>query len=526
MKILSINYSHDASVSVIKNGDLSFYRMEERLNRIKHSSFPYYCLLEAKKIYKKFDFFVINGLHLNEPYLKISYWIDFLKKLNCGLCDDNYVVEHEHHHINHARTSFYHSGFDEALCVVLDGAGNIFQSITYEGIQCRELESVFYLKKPNNFQLIFKRFFTGTGMKDSNHYRQCDGIKDQIKTVQNQIIDVELSSEYSVGWDYEKCNRIIGFGDYDSGKSMGLSQCYGYEDFIDLEWHSKAKICNETQKHTLKKSVNIIQRFLKESPTKNLIITGGYGLNCVSNYEYLKKLDANIFVDPLCDDGSISIGAGFFHYFEKTKNYKNLKLTNLYFGYEETNYDLTDLISKDTDSKEVAKFLSEGKIIAMFQGKSECGPRALGNRSILFDPRNINGKNILNKLKKRESFRPFGATILEEFCQKWFDMRGMKSSPFMLYAVKVIPSFESKIPAVLHVDKTSRIQTINELQNKNFYNLIFDFYKITNIPMILNTSFNIKGEPIVETFKDALDVFFNSNIDALYLPEISKVILK
>lgn len=526
MKILSLNYSHDASVSIIENGILSFYRMEERLNHIKHSSFPYYSLLEAKRIYKEFDFFVINGLHLNETYLKVSYWIDFLKKLDCGLNENNYIVEHEHHHLNHARTSFYHSGFDEALCIVLDGAGNIFQSTVYEGIQCRELESVFYIKKPNNFQLIFKRFFTGTGMRDSNHYRHCNGIENKIKTIEGKIIDVEISSEFSVGWDYEECNRIVGFGDYDSGKSMGLSQCYGHEDCIDSEWHLKAKICNKTQNHTLKKSISIIQRFLKESPTKNLIITGGYGLNCVSNYEYLKELDVNIFIDPLCDDGSISIGAGFFHYFEKTKDYKNLKLNNVYFGHQETHYDLKNLISKNTNSKEVAKFLSEGKIISIFQGKSECGPRALGNRSILFDPRNINGKDILNTLKKRESFRPFGATVLEKFCDEWFDMRGMKSSPFMLYAMKVIPNFESKIPSVLHVDKTSRIQTINEIQNKNFYDLIFNFYELTNVPMILNTSFNIKNKPIVETFNDALNVFFNSNIDALYLPEINKVIFK
>jgi carbamoyltransferase len=524
MKVLSINFSHDASVSVILDGELVFYRMEERLVRKKHSSFPFYSLLEAKKNYDNFDLFVINGLHSGDNiFLHTNYWINFIKNLDCGATDDNVIVECQHHHLNHARTSFYNSGFEEALCIVLDGAGNIFENVFYDEVQCREMESIFYATKPNKFDLIYKRFFTGTGI---NNYKNCKGIWGQIKDCGDNLVNVEFSSNYSVGWKYEDCNRLIGFGDYDSGKSMGLSQCYGYESDIDNFWHEKAKICNNTQKNTFLQSLNLIETHLKLIKTKNLVISGGYGLNCVSNYEYLNQLDVNIFIDPLCDDSSISIGAGFFHYFETTKDFKNVKLKNVYLGYEEIEYDLSELNFEDCDDEKISDLLIDQKIIALFQGKSECGPRALGNRSILFDPRNPNGKDILNSVKKRESFRPFGATILEEHCQEWFDLRGMESSPFMLYAVKCKEHMRSKIPAVLHVDGTSRIQTINSIQNENFYNLINKFSQKTKIPMLLNTSFNIKGEPIVETFDDAINVFLNSKIDALYLPEISKIILK
>jgi len=295
---------------------------------------------------------------------------------------------------------------------------------------------------------------------------------------------------------------------------------------IDKEWHEKSKLCFDVQRNTLHRSLYLIGKYLNKYNTKNIVISGGYGLNCVSNHEYLKKLDANIFIDPTCDDCGISIGAGLYHYYEKTGDYKNIPLNNVYFGYEEDDYNLDGLNSKEVSEDFVVELLREQNIIALFQGKSEIGARALGNRSIIFDPRNPYGKDIMNNLKKRESFRPFGATILEDKSKEWFDMINLESSPFMLYAVKCHDNKMDKIPAVLHVDGTSRIQTLTKKQNPNFYSLIEKFYKKTNVPMLLNTSFNLNGEPIVETFEDSLKTFFNSKIDFLYLPEIKRIILK
>lgn len=165
----------------------------------------------------------------------------------------------------------------------------------------------------------------------------------------------------------------------------------------------------------------------------------------------------------------------------------------------------------------VLEALLNQKIVALFQGSSEAGPRALGNRSILFDPRVKNGKDMVNKVKKREYFRPFGCSVLLEKCHDWFEMDKLLESPFMMYAVPCRKNKVFKIPSVLHVDNTCRLQTVTENQNKILYWLLKDFNQKTNVPMLLNTSFNLAGEPLVQTKKDALQTFEKSKIDLLWI---------
>jgi carbamoyltransferase len=183
-------------------------------------------------------------------------------------------------------------------------------------------------------------------------------------------------------------------------------------------------------------------------------------------------------------------------------------------------------IIEDIEIDAVVNFILNQKIGAIFQGRSECGPRSLGNRSIIFDPRISNGKDIVNTIKKREKFRPFAATVLEEECHKWFDMIGVQSSPFMTFAFNIFDDKKHMVPSIVHVDNTCRIQTINKTQNKNYYNLIDLFFKKTQIPMILNTSFNIAGDPIVETPDDAIRTLYYSNLDYVYFPELNFLITK
>jgi carbamoyltransferase len=159
----------------------------------------------------------------------------------------------------------------------------------------------------------------------------------------------------------------------------------------------------------------------------------------------------------------------------------------------------------------------------MFQGRSENGPRALGNRSILFDPTFEDGKDFVNQVKHREYFRPFAATVLAEKADEWFDLRGMKESPSMMYAVNCQKGVAEKVPSVIHVDGTCRIQTVTKEQNENFYNLIKAFEKKKKVPMLFNTSFNLGGDPLVETLEDALDTLKRSQIEYLYLPEYGKM---
>jgi len=160
------------------------------------------------------------------------------------------------------------------------------------------------------------------------------------------------------------------------------------------------------------------------------------------------------------------------------------------------------------------------KVIAIFQGRSEAGPRALGNRSILYDPRDPMGKDRVNKIKHREAFRPFAGTVLKEHANKYFDMAGLDESPFMTFAVDMREDWVDNLPAINHVDNTCRVQTVTREQNQHFYDLITEFEKITSLPILLNTSFNLAGEPMVETPEDAIRTLENSELDYIYFPEI------
>ena len=172
------------------------------------------------------------------------------------------------------------------------------------------------------------------------------------------------------------------------------------------------------------------------------------------------------------------------------------------------------------NKNEAVEQILNQQVVAIFQNSSEYGPRGLGNRSLLFDPRNKNGKDIVNKIKKREWFRPFAGTVLLEHAHEWFDMGTIKESPYMSYAIPVKEEKKSVIPAITHVDGTCRIQTVTQEQNKNFYELIKEFYKKTEVPILFNTSFNLAGEPLVETLDDARSTIERSDLEYIYLPDL------
>ena len=199
----------------------------------------------------------------------------------------------------------------------------------------------------------------------------------------------------------------------------------------------------------------------------------------------------------------------------------------LYLGpkYDYTNDDITSVAAKynaevtDATHADVIELITSKNIVANFQGRSENGPRALGNRSLMFDPTFKDGKDFVNEIKHREYFRPFAGSILAEDAHEWFDLRGMEDAPTMMYAVKCQPGVEEKIPAIIHVDGTCRIQTVTREQNPHYYDIIKAFKEKTGCPIIFNTSFNLGGEPLVETLDDALRTLQSSRIEYLYLPE-------
>ncbi len=218
----------------------------------------------------------------------------------------------------------------------------------------------------------------------------------------------------------------------------------------------------------------------------------------------------------------------------KQKEYYELKpQETIYYGPQYNPQSYEHYINSLNDSRievasatydDVARIIRDGNIVTIFQGKSEGGPRALGNRSILFDPTIKNGKDLINEVKHREFFRPFACSILKEKVHDWFDLAGMDDTPHMMYAVECKPGVEEKIPSVIHVDGTCRIQTVDKDHNEHYYNLISAFEKLSDTPILFNTSFNLGGQPLVETIEDAMETLGYSDINYMYLPEIGKLV--
>ena len=295
----------------------------------------------------------------------------------------------------------------------------------------------------------------------------------------------------------------------------------------DLAW----QIQNDTQEEIAK----LIEKSMDLTGLNKICIAGGYGLNCVTNYFIKKKFpNIEIYHEPIAHDGGTAIGAAKIQYHSLKNNFSKKKQTSIYLGPKYSIKQLKTSIKSynnmfniyDIKPKNVAKLISENNIVTIFQGRSEAGPRALGNRSILYNPTDPNGKDFVNKVKKREWFRPFAGTVLLEKANEWFDMAGLEESPFMMYAMDVWPDKQETIKAITHVDGTCRIQTVTEEQNPHYYKLIQEFEKITGVPILFNTSFNLAGDPLVETIEDALETMIKSEMKYMYVPELNYLLEK
>jgi len=279
---------------------------------------------------------------------------------------------------------------------------------------------------------------------------------------------------------------------------------------------------------TLNNSVlHTLRHYQSETGMTNLTMAGGVALNCTLNGVIARSgLFNNIFIQPASSDEGGSVGAALHAYYKTNEKASNSRTVwnHTYFGPEYSEDDILAALDSYKDKiiwskpdnicKTTASLIAQGKVIGWFQGRMEFGPRALGNRSILADPRNPEMKDIINdKVKRRESFRPFAPAVLEKDAKDYFDMTGLSESLFMLFTVPVKKDKYNIIPAVTHVDGTTRVQTVSFKTNPLFWNLINEFKTLTGLAVILNTSFNVKNEPIVCSPKDALTCFLSTNID-------------
>ena len=568
--ICSISRGHNASTTLMIDGKVIFYLEEERLSRFKRDGTP---LLGMAKVYEyvdHIDHLVVCHTHRGAPTVD---WTteDLYKSWMRKLCKRKHgykvtFIDSIHHEM-HSDIAFINSGFDSAASVIADGAGSFLNIEAFDNT-IYEFESIYHVKKGLNTKTVYKHY----GTDEPCGYMLLDADNP----------DIILTEFPGIVKEYEAITRYCGFNSIEAGKTMGLSPygqpnpdippmfvngfgnrnlfkpnypngAYVVEDrykIIRDDYHAhngevdtgeytqvQKDLAYAIQKESEDQMCALIQKAHEKTGETNIVICGGYGLNCVANYKFKQRFpNLNIYVEPISHDGGTSMGGAYHVYYN---DYVRPGLeTNLveppktiYYGpqYDPDTY--LDYIheypsAKVTDASydSVARLIREGNIVTIFQGRSEAGPRALGNRSILFDPTIKDGKDIVNKVKRREFFRPFACSILAETVHDWFDLAGMDESPSMMYAVDALPGVDEKIPSVIHVDGTCRIQTVTKEQNEHYYNLISAFEKLSNVPILFNTSFNLGGDPLVEDIDDALDTLSTSDINYMYLPEIQKLI--
>ena len=553
--IVSVARGHNGSTTLLVDGEVVFYLEEERLSRFKYDGSPLLGLQKVFDYVDHIDHLVVCHTHRAGPTLDWSGedmyqgWVRKLAKKKFEF--ETHFIDVVHHEM-HAACGFYNSGFESAACVIADGAGSFLQSEQVPDTMY-EFETIFKASYPGNFDTVFKHI----GTKSAIGFHE----------VEDNVFITEYPGHTKM---YEAVTQYCGFPAIEAGKLMGLAPYgspneelpsffngeWGNRDIIvptypnaaainverfdilkqDTKMHKQGEytqiqkdLAYKIQEETSERMCQLIEKAVDLTGEKNIIICGGYGLNCVANYKYWQRFpDLNIYCEPISHDGGTSIGGAkyMYHKLEETKTPK--KQESVYYGpqYNPVEYedDLTGLQVTDTSYDKIAELIREGNIVTMYQGRSEGGPRALGNRSILFDPTIKDGKDHVNAVKRREWFRPFACSIKKEKVHDWFDLAGRDETPHMMYAVKCLEGVEDKIPSVIHVDGTCRIQTVTPEQNKHYYNLIDAFEKISGVPILFNTSFNLGGDPLVETIEDAVKTLKNSDIEYMYLPEIQKLV--
>lgn len=551
MIIVGVNRSkHDGSVCLMKNNEVIFHIHSERLSNIKHDSFVFSALNKIKDYTDHIDILALSGTYETIPYDKLKIqdaYTAAVMGLGKTFVDHDFIIYDmwNNHHEIHAATAFYNSGFNSALCIVKDGAGSKF--FINDELSADEITTSFIASYPNNFLLLDKQLSNINNILPKNNIFQ----------IEHNAVIVNSCSD---GAAYESTALGMGMKCFDSGKVMGMS-AYGkpnknfnnlyvngypnseiffgnfdekqqiYKVNLPEDFESRADFSYSLQKSMEKNVLNYILLMLEKSGEKNLCLSGGLFLNCLSNYNILKNIpkDVKIYIEPMSDDAGNGYGAAKYAYYLHSQSKEIKKQNTIYYGFK-YNYTLKNLknekLIKNVKPEFVAKLISEKNIVALYQGRSEAGPRALGNRSILYDPRDINGKDHVNIVKKREWYRPFAGTVLKEYAKDWFDLQTLEESKFMMFAVQVLKNKQDLIPAITHIDGSCRVQTIDRIDNKHYYDLIKAFYNITSVPILFNTSFNLAGNSIAETLEDALWTLHNSEINYLYLPELSVLVYK
>ncbi len=579
IKIIGIScFYHDSAVSLVEDGKVEFAIQEERLTRLKHDkSFPKYGLKNCLKYLnikpEEIDYVVFydkpllkferlietsltffpKGLNLFKNYFPI--WIKekvFIKQIIFNelqlLGFDKKLkkkIFFSNHHLSHAASAFYPSIFNDSAIITLDGVGewNTSSIALGKGNKITTLKTIDY---PHSLGLLYSAFTQLLGFKvNSDEYKMMGlapyGNPVYLDLIENEILQSNQDGSFFLNQDYFSFNY----------KEMMISEKFNNlfkiekRNMKDKITQKHADIASSIQKVLEKIILKIVFHARNITNQNNLCLAGGVALNCVANGVLQKeKVFEKIWIQPAATDSGGSLGAALSFYYDglnqKRIVYKNEESMNYgYLGQEFSDIEVENSLKnfkinyrKLTDKELInftSKMILKNKYFGWFQGRSEFGPRALGCRSILANPISPNTQKDLNlKIKFRESFRPFAPIILEEELSRLFDQND--PSPYMLFVYKInkkispiqsginsINEIRSELPAITHVDYSARIQTINEKSNLKMFNLLKKYKELTGYGVLVNTSFNVSDEPIVNSPYDAIKCFFESGLDFLVI---------
>src|SRR3989344_5390579 len=554
-------FYHDSAAALLSNGKILAAAEEERFTRKKHdNSFPFssinYCLAQAgidindvkyvtyyEKPLKKFD--RITQMFLDTyPFSYIPFWQSFpsliTDKLNVKSIIRNKLkfkgkILFIPHHEAHAASCFLVSPFKKSAILTVDGVGEWQTTGLYLGIG-NEIIPLKQINFPNSLGLLYSTFTAFLGFRVNEDEYKIMGLsaygKPEYKNKIYKLIKVKDDGSFLLDMSHFSFREDFQMWNEKFEKLFGKARLPN-DPVLERHKNLAASIQAVTEDIYFK----IINYLHSVTKTSNLCMSGGVALNALANGKiYGKTPFKNIYVFGAAGDSGAALGTALFTYYQIVNNKKRNSINSLCLGssfekksiekaLKEKNLTYKQFNNENELLKTIAKLLSENKIIGWCYGKMEFGPRALGARSILANPKPRYMKEEVNKIKIREQFRPFAGSILQEKVHEFFEVPEKNHlSPFMVFCFKVKKEKRKDLAAIVHNDNTCRIQNVSK-ENDRYYKLIQKFYELTGVPCILNTSFNLKGEPIVETPKQAIEDFLKTKMDYLVINDslISKV---
>ena len=553
MNILGIScYYHDAAACLLHDGGIIAAAQEERFTRRKHDAeFPAhairYCLREGGITAKDLDYV---GFY-DKPLVKLERMLytylatfprsfrSFQKAMPVWIRQKLWVKDRirreldytgeilfGEHHQSHAASTFLVSPFREAAILTVDGVGE-WSTATYGVGKDRSLDLFFELRFPHSLGLLYSAFTYYLGFKvNSAEYKVMGlapyGEPKYFDLILRELLDVKEDGSFKMNMRYFNYAHGLTMTNGHFSSLFGGAPREG-EATLDQRHKDIAASVQKVTEHIMLKMANHLH---KTTGQKNLCMAGGVALNCVANGRILREVPfEDIFIQPAAGDAGGAIGVAAFIYHTVLGHERNSPWRHAYLGPAYSNGEIRGYLAHNGITfheyptaellQRTARLIDEQQVIGWFQGRMEFGPRALGNRSIIADARNPKNKDTVNlKIKFRESFRPFAPTVLLDRVNEYFELE--RPSPYMLLVAQVRPE-KRTVPSVTHVDGSARIQTVSREENALYYDLISEFDRLTGCPVIINTSFNVRGEPIVCTPHDAYLCFMRTNMDYLVM---------